>query len=94
MLIPTVVLYEWLRGPRSTQEVLAQEALWPSREAIAFGPEEARVAASLYRQVARPRSREMDLTIAACAIVHEAELWKLNPKDFDDIPGLHVRWPH
>ena len=42
----------------------------------------------LYRRLRRPRHREIDLAIAACAIVHGAELWTLNPQDFRDIPGL------
>jgi predicted nucleic acid-binding protein len=28
--------------------------------------------------------------IAACAIVRGAALWTLNPRDFDDIPGLKL----
>ena len=32
--------------------------------------------------------REMDIAIAACAIVNAASLWTLNPGDFPDIPGL------
>jgi predicted nucleic acid-binding protein len=32
----------------------------------------------------------MDLAIAACAIAREAELWTLNPADFEDIPGLRL----
>lgn len=93
MSIPSVVLYEWLRGPRSTQELVAQDVLLPSKRAIDFGPEEARVAASLYQRVGRPRSREIDLAIAACAIVHVAEVGTLNQNDIDDISGLHVWCP-
>jgi hypothetical protein len=32
----------------------------------------------------------LDLMIAACAIVRGAPLWTLNPRDFDDIPGLKL----
>jgi predicted nucleic acid-binding protein len=32
----------------------------------------------------------MDLAIAACAIVRDAELWALNPTDFKDVPGLRL----
>lgn len=91
MLLPSIVLYEWLRGPRSTQELATQEALFPAEQVLAFGPEDARVAAALYRQVSRARSREIDLAIAACAIVLKAELWTMNTKDFRDIPGLRLR---
>ncbi len=91
MAIPNLVLYEWLRGPRLSEELEAQEALFPAKEALVFGPEEARLAAELYQTVPRPRGREVDLAIAASVLVWEATLWTLNTKDFDDIPGLHLR---
>jgi predicted nucleic acid-binding protein len=52
-----------------------------------------RLAARLYASVSRPRGRETDLLIAACAIVSEAALWTLNEADFEDIPGLRVYRP-
>jgi predicted nucleic acid-binding protein len=88
--LATLVLYEWLRGPRRAEELAAQEALWPRESAIAFGPAEAATAAELYRSVRAPRGREIDLAIAACAICWDARLWTLNPDDFRDVPGLEV----
>ena len=93
MLVPTLVLYEWLRGPRLPSEIGAQEALFPFESAVPFGPEEARTAARLYREVARPRGREIDLAIAAHALSTGALLWTLNVSDFQDIPGLGVSQP-
>ena len=55
--ITSLVLYEWQRGPRRPEELAAQEALWPSAGAIAFGPEEAATAAALYRSVKAARGR-------------------------------------
>jgi predicted nucleic acid-binding protein len=86
--IPTIVLYEWRRGPRTEPEIAIQEVLFPSESAIVFGVHEAVIAARLYRQVSRSRGRELDLTIAACAIAREIPLWTLNRGDFEDIPGL------
>jgi len=40
--------------------------------------------------VARPRGRELDLAVAASAMVHGAAIWTLNPGDFRDIPGLRL----
>jgi predicted nucleic acid-binding protein len=91
MVLPTLVLYEWLRGPRLPEELAAQEALFPSADAAPFGPEEARVAAELYRALPRPRGRDVDLAIAACALTWDAALWTLNPDHFVDVPGLEVR---
>ncbi len=93
ILIPSLVLYEWLRGPRLPAELQAQEDLFPARKAIQFGPEEAAEAARLYTTVSRARGREVDLAIAACALVWEAELWTLNTGDFDGIRGLRVSLP-
>jgi predicted nucleic acid-binding protein len=93
IVLATLVLYEWLRGPRLAEEVAAQEALFPAASAIAFGPEEAARAAALYRAVRRARGRELDLAVAACALVWGARLWTLNVADFRDVPGLTVARP-
>jgi len=90
MVLPTLVLYEWLRGPRLPQELEVQEAVLPAAGALPFGAEEARTAARLYREARRPRGREIDLVIAACAMTWEGALWTLNPADFRDIPGLRL----
>jgi predicted nucleic acid-binding protein len=90
IVVPALVYYEWLRGPRLPQELALAERLFPRESAIVFGPAEAALSAKLYRSVRRPRGREMDLAIAAYAIVREAELWTLNRDDFRDIPGLRL----
>ena len=93
ILLPALVLYEWLRGPRLPQEMAAQESLFPAESAVPFGTEEAKVSADLYRSVRRARTREVDLAIAACALVHEARLWTLNRADFQDVPGIRLYGP-
>jgi predicted nucleic acid-binding protein len=60
--------------------------LFPATESIPFGSAEALVAADSYRKIKRARGREIDIAIAACAVVHGAQLWTLNPADFKDIP--------
>jgi predicted nucleic acid-binding protein len=89
----TLAMYEWLRGPRVADEIDDQEALLPAAEARAFGPAEAARAAVLYRSLKRPRGRDMDLAIAACALEQRARLWTLNPADFSDIPELELFVP-
>jgi predicted nucleic acid-binding protein len=86
--VSTIVLFEWWRGPRNRDELQDQEQLFPSAAAVAFGIREARIAAELYRQARRARTREADIAIAACAIAQNAALWTLNPRDFADIPDL------
>jgi len=86
----TIVLYEWLRGPRRAAELSDQEALFPREAAVAFDSEAAALAARLYASLPRARGREIDLAIAACAIAHDASLWTLNRSDFADIPDLKL----
>ncbi|MGH7318644.1 MAG: type II toxin-antitoxin system VapC family toxin [Candidatus Rokuibacteriota bacterium] len=91
--LSALVLYEWLRGPRLQAELAAQEALFPRESAVAFGTEEAARAAELYRGLRRPRGRELDVGVAACALTHGAMLWTLNRGDFADIPQLGLYAP-
>lgn len=90
LALSSLVLYEWTRGPRHAAELAVQEELFPAGRAVPFGPAEAVVAARLYGTVSRPRGREIDLAVAACAIVAGAAIWTLNPKDFADIPDLRL----
>ena len=86
--ISTPVLYEWERGPRNAQERHSREILFPNQVVFGFTLDEALLAADLYRRIARPRGRAIDIAIAACALTNGASLWTLNPSDFADIPGL------
>jgi predicted nucleic acid-binding protein len=90
VMLSTIVLYEWLRGPRTRTELTAQEDVFPTEAAVAFGAGEAALAARLYKQVARARGREIDLAVAACAMANSAVIWTLNRNDFRDIPDLRL----
>lgn len=90
IFLPCLVLYEWLRGPRTTQEIAIQEDLFPTASALPYEVADAKISAEIYRSVRRARSREIDIALAACAIRHEAALWTLNAADFADIPGLRL----
>ncbi len=91
--VSTPVLYEWLRGPRHEAEMRDQEAVLPVAMALPFDASCAETAARLYRAIRRPRGREMDVAIAACAIEHGAALWTLNTEDFDGLPDLRLYRP-
>ncbi len=88
--LSSIVLYEWLRGPRTVSELRVQEDLFPRERAVPFDTEAAARAAALYARLPRPRGRDVALAIAACALVNDASLWTLNPKDFSDVPGLRL----
>ena len=90
LAISSIVLYEWLRGPRTRPELLAQEELFPRESVRTFGPGDAATAARLYREITNARGREIDLAIAACAMTDGAALWTLNRRDFSDVPNLRV----
>jgi predicted nucleic acid-binding protein len=93
LAVSALVIYEWLRGPRSRAELDLQQALFPVESALPFGAREALLAAALYRQTAGARRRAPDLAIAATAITHDAMLWTLNVADFRDIPRLRLYQP-
>ena len=86
--ISSIVLYEWLRGPRTRAELAVQEELLPRGRVVPFGAEQAAIAARLYGAVKRPRGRELDLAVSACALHDGATLWTLNRADFRDVPDL------
>jgi len=86
--VSSLVLYEWRRGPRTAAELAAQDALLPLDGVVPFDGGAGTAAADLYRRMSRPRGREVDIAIAACALHHRAALWTLNKDDFADVPGL------
>ena len=90
VIMTSIVLYEWLRGPRVRQELVDQEDIFRSESVVAFDMTDAARAADIYKTVRSPRGREIDLAIAAMALNREATIWTLNPNDFQDVPDLHL----
>jgi predicted nucleic acid-binding protein len=88
--VSAIVLYEWLRGPRTRDDLTVQEELFPRARAMPFGAEQAAIAAKLHTAVKRARGREIDLAVAACALHDGAALWTLNRDDFRDVPDLSL----
>ena len=88
--ISSIVLSEWLRGPRTPEQLTITSAFFPDQRVIVFDASAARLAARLYSGLSRGRTRQGDIAIAACALDHGAALWTLNAADFDDFPGLQL----
>jgi predicted nucleic acid-binding protein len=93
VVVSTIVLYEWLRGPRTEHELEVQARLFPAHAAVPFDTVAAIRAAALYRRMTRARGREIDIAIAACALEQGAALWSVNADDFRDVPGLALYRP-
>src|SRR5262245_37671209 len=85
--IPAVAFYGFLKGPGLPAEIEALHRLVALDAILPFGKREAELAGILYHSVGRARARMVDLMIAATAIVHNAPLWTLNPRDFADTPS-------
>ncbi len=91
--LPSIVLYEWRRGPRIAAELELQREFFPPSAILPFGGIEAEVAADLYRRLPRARGRSADLAIAACALTRNALLWTANRADFEDVAELRLHEP-
>src|SRR5918995_4412868 len=64
LTLSTIVLYEWLRGPRTRSQLAPQGELFPSEAALAFGAGKRR---RRHGSISSCRGREIDLAVAACA---------------------------
>jgi predicted nucleic acid-binding protein len=93
LAISSIVLFEWLRGPRTPWELKAQQTLLPEPNVVEFDVDAAARAAAISRRLQRRPQRAIDVAIAACAIEHHAVLWTLNADDFSDIPELRLYQP-
>lgn len=94
IILTAIVYYEWRRGPRLREELAFQEQVFPMEAVVPFDAADATLAANLYRSVRSPRTREIDIAIAAMALARDASLWTLNLSDFTDIPGLQLIRTH
>jgi len=90
LCISTLVLYEWLRGPRTVAERLAQEQILPAAAAVPFDAEAAARAAEIHEAVSRPRRRPAHLAIARCALVRGASPSPLHDRALAALPELEL----
>ncbi len=72
---------EFLNGPVTPLEIGRTEAVLQSR-IVAFGQQEAVLAADLFNKTGRQRGSRFDCLIAATAILAQAEVATVNQTDF------------
>lgn len=72
---------EFLNGPVTPLEVMRVESVLQSR-IVAFGRDEAALAAELFNKTGRRRGSRFDCLIAATAILAQAEVATANQADF------------
>src|SRR5438552_3170281 len=58
LVISSIVLYEWLRGAHSSEQLHAAESLFPLPSIVVFGPEEPRTLLHRRRMVCAVRHRD------------------------------------
>ena len=87
LLLPSLVLYEWLRGPRRAEELRPRKRC-SRRRAPSVLPRPRAPRSSTSRSPAAAVGRSTSRSRPA---PHGgARLWTLNPRDFRDLPGLEL----
>lgn len=90
LVAPTLVWFEFLRGPVTDAQVRTMRAF--VRELVPFDEAQAIAAADLFNAAARKRSTRVDAMIAATAIVADAALATNNTVDFLPFQDLGLRF--
>jgi predicted nucleic acid-binding protein len=80
LAVSTVVWYEFLCGPITTEQRTAMQAFLD--EWLPFDEMQAQEAARLFNAAGRPRALRVDAMIAAAAIIARARLATANREDF------------
>lgn len=85
-----VAWYEFLRGPRTPEQVAVARALFGENGILPFSEAFAERAAEVFRSLGSPRRRTTDIAIGVTAAEVNAKLFTCNAQDFAGIPGLEV----
>jgi predicted nucleic acid-binding protein len=88
-----IAWYEFLRGPRTPEELAMAGLLLDDEDIVPWTVELAGRAADTYRRGRISRRRANDIAIGTTAAAERALLLTVNPSDFKGIPGLSVEAP-
>lgn len=86
--------YEFVRGPRTPQQVAVARSFFAAAGIIPVTEEVAERAADLFRRLKSSRRRSGDLLIAAVALTRGATLLTRNLRDYADVDGLGLEPAH
>lgn len=86
--ISAIAWYEFLRGPRSPDQLTVARALFQDEGIIALSEMHAERSADLFRRLGSSRKRAADIAIAVAAIDRQAVLLTGNSRDYTGIDGL------
>jgi predicted nucleic acid-binding protein len=90
MQMSSLAWYEFVRGPRSPEQVAVARSLFEDDGIIPFSDDLAELAAETFRQLGSPRRRSADIAIGITALEMNARLLSCNADDFAGIPSLKV----
>lgn len=85
-----IAWYEFMRGPRSPEQVARARDQLGVNGIIPFTDELAERAGDVFRRVGSPRRRASDLAIGVTAASRNARLLTSNASDYSDIEGLLI----
>jgi predicted nucleic acid-binding protein len=85
-----IAWYEFVRGPRTPEQLAVARAFLTQDGVIAFTEDLALHAAEVFRSLGSPRKRAADIAIGVTASVHDGVLFTRNKKDFAGIPNLRL----
>ena len=86
--ISAIAWYEFVRGPRSPEQIAVARSLFQEEAVIAFSEAHAEHAADVFRLLGSPRRRAADIAIGVTAIDRDAALLTGNSRDYSGIDGL------
>lgn len=85
-----IAWYEFVRGPRTPEQLALASVLVEEDDVIAFDSALAQTAGETFRRLGSPRRRANDIAIGTTAAAQGAILWTLNGEDFAGIPNLEL----